>query len=305
MAADRFEYYEEIRNLLQGEGCAVEEYKEIRSGLQFNVIINGGKSLIRVYESKKGVRPDLSQIKDEEALKYISGLIASGGKTSPKTPGNSKEHEHTDPEELIGTDESGKGDYFGPLVIAGVYVNAETAGKLRAIGVADSKKLSDKQIGSMAVQIKELCPFSTIVIGNEKYNELYGKIKNLNKLLAWGHARAIENVLGRVQCDFALSDQFGDPALIKNALMDKGRNITLKQRPRAEENTAVAAASVLARNEYVLRMKQMEDSYKMEFPKGASSRVVQAAGNFVKDHGRDKLKLVAKLHFKTTEELQY
>lgn len=302
MTANKYQYYDEIKQVLENASCTVEEYREINSGLQFNVTIEGSKSLIRVYESKKGIRADLSQIKDEKSLVYISKCIRGSIDFNHEVKEVVKSA-NRDPDELIGTDESGKGDYFGPLVIAGVYVNLETGRQLKEIGVDDSKKLSDKQIASMALKIKELCPFSIVTIGNEKYNELYMKIKNLNRLLAWGHARAIENVLARVDCGYALSDQFGDPELIKNALMDKGKNIKLQQRPRAEENIAVAAASILARNEYVTRLKQLGDIFEMEFPKGASSTVISAAGEFVKRHGREKLSNAAKLHFKTTEQI--
>ena len=119
----------------------------------------------------------------------------------------------------IGTDESGKGDFFGPLVIAGVMVNEENAERFLALGIKDSKKLSDKRMLSMAVEIKKHAPHSIIAISNPKYNELYNNMKNLNKLLAWGHARAIENILEHNSCEYALSDKFGDESLIKSALI--------------------------------------------------------------------------------------
>jgi len=100
--------------------------------------------------------------------------------------------------ERIGIDESGKGDYFGPLVIAAVFVDATTQGELKLMGVRDSKKLSDGRILELAPDIKTICPHSVIAIGPQKYNELYAKIKNLNRLLAWGHAKALETLLERV-----------------------------------------------------------------------------------------------------------
>ncbi|TES52134.1 ribonuclease HIII [Halalkalibacterium halodurans] len=164
-------------------------------------------------------------------------------------------------EEIIGTDESGKGDYFGPLVVAGVFVNSETYRKLKNMGVMDSKKLGDDQIKFLAGEIKKICPYSLVVIGNEKYNELYERIENLNKLLAWGHARTIENILQTVSCNFALSDKFGDEKFIKKALLEKGKEITLFQRTKAESNIAVAAASILARDEFVNRLHRLSIKY--------------------------------------------
>ncbi|MBX3330169.1 MAG: ribonuclease HIII [Nitrospira sp.] len=204
--------------------------------------------------------------------------------------------------ERIGIDESGKGDYFGPLVIAAVFVDATTQGELKLMEVRDSKKLSDGRILEMAPDIKTICPHSIIAIGPQKYNELYAKIKNLNRLLAWGHAKALENLLERgVTCERAISDQFGDERLILNALQENGRKIVLEQRTKAESDLAVAAASVLARAEFLLRLKRLSDEVGTTLPKGASPAVELAAKMIIKKHGKERLGSVAKLHFKTTQ----
>lgn len=203
--------------------------------------------------------------------------------------------------ERIGIDESGKGDYFGPLVIAAVFVDATTQGELKLMQVRDSKKISDGRILEMAPDIKTICPHSVIAIGPRKYNELYAKIKNLNRLLAWGHAKALENLLERVPCERAISDQFGDERLILNALQDKGRTIVLEQRTKAESDLAVAAASILARAEFLLRLKRLSNEVGTTLPKGASPTVELAARMIIKKHGQDRLGDVAKLHFKTTQ----
>ncbi len=203
--------------------------------------------------------------------------------------------------ERIGIDESGKGDYFGPLVIAAVFVDATTQGELKLMGVRDSKKLSDGRILALAPDIKTICPHSIIAIGPQKYNELYAKIKNLNRLLAWGHAKALENLLERgVTCERAISDQFGDARLILNVLQEKGRKIVLEQRTKAESDLAVAAASILARAEFLLRLKRLSGEVGTTLPKGASPAVELAAKMIIKKHGRERLDSVAKLHFKTT-----
>jgi ribonuclease HIII len=204
--------------------------------------------------------------------------------------------------ERIGIDESGKGDYFGPLVIAAVFVDATTQGELTLIGARDSKKLSDGRVLEMAPDIKTICPHSVIAIGPQKYNELYAKIRNLNRLLAWGHAKALENLLERgVTCDRAISDQFGDERLILNALQEKGRTIVLEQRTKAESDLAVAAASILARAEFLIRLKRLSAEVGTALPKGASPTVELAAKMIIKKHGRERLESVAKLHFKTTQ----
>ncbi|TAJ09441.1 MAG: ribonuclease HIII [Nitrospirae bacterium] len=201
----------------------------------------------------------------------------------------------------IGIDESGKGDYFGPLVIAAVHVTPELEPDLRLMEVRDSKRISDGRILEMAPDIKLVCRHSIVAIGPERYNELYKKIKNLNRLLAWGHARALENLLEQVPCELAIADQFGDERFVLNALQEKGKRIRLIQRTKAESDLAVAAASILARAEFLLRLKRLSDEIGLALPKGASPQVELAGRMIVKKHGVERLGTVAKLHFRTTQ----
>lgn len=207
-------------------------------------------------------------------------------------------------EKYIGTDESGKGDFFGPLVVAGVQVDNNNKQKFIDLGIKDSKKLDDKKILLLANQIKANSVHSVVVMTPTKYNELYNKFNNLNKLLAWGHARAIENILEKSPCNYALADKFGDESLIKNALMQKGKNIILNQMVRAEADIAVAAASVLARAEFVKRMQDLENKYELPLSKGASAKVVEQAKDFIQTYTFERLNEVAKMHFKTVNELK-
>ncbi len=303
-AKDKYDYYEYLKAAFEKNGTEVSPFGEINYGLQFNIVLNERKCLIRIYESKKtGVRCDLSQVKEVESLRLIESVTQTGSlKADHKDIMAASKSEDLEIE-LIGTDESGKGDYFGPLVIAGVYANADMKKKLKEIGAADSKTLTDTKIQKLAEEIIKVCQYDLVTIDNKKYNEMYSEIKNLNKLLAWGHARVIEDLLELVDCSNVLSDQFGNPDLIKNALMEKGRRVNLEQRPRAEENVVVAAASILARNEYVKAMNLLSEEYGMELPKGGSSMVVEAAREFVLAHGKEKLLNVAKLHFVITEKI--
>lgn len=203
----------------------------------------------------------------------------------------------------IGTDESGKGDFFGPLVVAGVMVTEKNRAIFEELGIKDSKTLKDDQMIKMAVQIQKHSVYSVVSISNAKYNELYAKFKNLNKLLAWGHARVIENILEKEPCEYVLSDKFGDESLIKNALINKGKTITLEQRVRAESDIAVAAASVLARATFVQKMKSMENFYGCRFPKGCNNIVKTASKEFIAKYGKERLIEVCKAHFKTYNEI--
>jgi ribonuclease HIII len=210
-------------------------------------------------------------------------------------------------ETRIGTDEAGKGDYFGPLVIAGVLANENQIKIFAELGVKDSKNLSDSSIRDYAKKIKDFLgkdQFSIIAIKPAKYNQLHESMKNVNRILAWGHARAIENLLEKnTDCNLAIADQFGDQSFIEDALMKHGRNIKIIQTPKAERELSVAAASILARNEFVRAMELMGKNYGMSFPKGATI-VIAAAEKFVGKFGSNELNEVAKIHFKTTKQIQ-
>jgi ribonuclease HIII len=207
----------------------------------------------------------------------------------------------------IGVDESGKGDFFGPLVIAAVYVTTPLVKVFRELGIKDSKRItSDAKARELARAIRERVgdKVSVIAIGPRKYNELYHKIRNVNRLLAWGHARTIENVLQVVpDCPRALSDQFGDKKLIEKALLQRGKAIKLDQRHKAESDMAVAAASILARDRFLLAMSELSQRYGVKIPKGASEQVKNCAIQLVKDKGPAVLLDAVKCHFKTTDEV--
>jgi ribonuclease HIII len=213
----------------------------------------------------------------------------------------------------MGVDESGKGDFFGPLCVAGVYVNASVIKAWEDQGVRDSKNISsDKKIMELARMIRETpgCVSSVVPIGNDAYNRLYAKMGSVNTLLAWGHARVIENLMGQSAAMNpapvrAISDQFAhDKETVGRALMKLGRSIELVQRHKAEEDIAVAAASIMARNEFVVRMAALEKQYGLKLPKGASSAVDAAAKDFLERYGVENLPKVAKMHFRTALRAQ-
>ncbi len=213
----------------------------------------------------------------------------------------------------IGVDESGKGDFFGPLCVAGVYVNADVINAWKDAGVRDSKNISsDKKIADLAEVIQNTpgCITSVVPIGNEAYNRLYTKMRSVNTLLAWGHARVIENLMGQRQRMNpppvrAISDQFASSKdVVAKALMNLGREIELVQRHKAESDLAVAAASILARNEFVTRLANLEKQFGMKFPKGASAAVDAAAKAFVEKYGAERMLQVSKMHFRTALRAQ-
>jgi len=213
----------------------------------------------------------------------------------------------------FGVDESGKGDFFGPLCVAGVYVNETVIKAWADAGVRDSKNISsDKRIRELAELIRETpgCVTAVVPIGNEAYNRLYKTMRSVNAMLAWGHARVIENLMGQKHRMNpppvrAISDQFASSKeVVAKALMSLGRELELVQKHKAEEDIAVAAASILARHEFVSRLAALEKQFEIKLPKGASAAVDAAAKEFIERHGVEKLPAVSKMHFRTALRAQ-
>jgi ribonuclease HIII len=203
----------------------------------------------------------------------------------------------------IGVDEAGKGDFFGPLCIAGVQADEAGIKKLLEMGVKDSKKIGDKNILILASKIRPAFAHSIIRIFPIKYNELYSSFKNLNKLLAWGHSTAIGELVEKTGCQEALIDQFTSEPLVENALKKKNLAIKLTQRPRAEEDPVVAAASILARAAFVEGIDTLSKEVGFELPKGASDKVIEAGRKLINKLGSENLDKFAKLHFKTYNDI--
>ena len=207
----------------------------------------------------------------------------------------------------IGVDESGKGDFFGPLVIAGCYTEPESTRVLMEAGIMDSKRItSDARIRELSRVIRSTrgAAFSSITLAPEKYNALYKKFGNLNRMLGWGHAKVIEHLLDqRPDCPRALSDKFADASLIRRAFSEKGKAIKLEARTKAESDVAVAAASILARERFIDWLRAAGNDIGTELQRGVSPAVKTTARELVVKHGPDVLMRVAKVHFKTAHEI--
>jgi ribonuclease HIII len=207
----------------------------------------------------------------------------------------------------FGIDESGKGDFFGPLVIAGAYVDRDSARTLIDAGVQDSKRIgSDARIHQLAKIIRQTIGngVDVVSIGPERYNDLYVKFGNLNSLLGWGHARVIENLLAkRPDCPRALSDKFADAKVIQKALLQHGRAIQLDQRTKAESDVAVAAASILAREAFIDWLDRKGKAIGVRLQRGVSGGVKETARKAVETNGSEILRQIAKVHFRTAHEV--
>ncbi len=254
--------------------------------------------VVSLYESGKVSIAGRDRPLEREVRWYLEKLGAKGEKVPEKL-------ECLKGRLRIGTDEAGKGDFFGPLVVAAVVLGPEAEERMNALGVRDSKRLSDRRVGGMAPLVKRAAGagyWEVLRVDPPKYNRLFERMGNLNAMLAWAHARLIGNALAaRPDCRLAVVDEFSARSLLR-ALGERGRDIEVVQSFGGERDMAVAAASVLARAAFLDGMAAMGGEYGMDFPKGASA-VEGAAREFVRARGEERLGLVAKLHFKTTQKV--
>jgi ribonuclease HIII len=294
---------------------AVTENTDPNQLWRMQLLRGRSRSFVTLYKTGTctihGTAPawDLAHELAGRVLRTVGGLPSA---TSPKSTPASAVATNQNVEPHIGTDEAGKGDYFGPLVSAAVYVDAESAETLRKMGVRDSKTLSDRRIRELSEQIRKMpdVKFAVTAINPRKFNELYETFrregKNLNSLLAWGHGRSIGTLLSlppneRVHANYVLVDQFADKHYIEERTRKAG--IPVHQRPKAEEDIAVAAASVLARDGFVRWLERMSQRTQITLPKGASPQVIEAGKQFVRKWGARWLGEVAKLNFRTTDQV--
>jgi len=267
----------------------------------YEIIVNSKNEQIKfqVYFGNKGIKKVLQGNHELKIYKELEEILF-GKKIFESDP-----NEELSFKEYAGTDESGKGDYFGPLVVAAVYINSKTKNELEKIGVKDSKLISDDTIKILESKIKRIVAgnFEVIQINPEKYNHLYESFKNLNKIMAWAHSKAIENLLLNVKCSNVISDKFGNEKLIKDELKKKNIEVNLYQTTKGERFTAVAAASILARAKVVdwFNIKSREAGF--DIPKGGGQLVTLAAKRVYDQFDNKYLMKMIKFHFKNSKSI--
>jgi len=261
------------------------------------VTISNVKLKIQVYFGKKGIKTVIQGDSNSNEYKRIQNIIFD------QTSLGFIQIKINEPEEYIGSDECGKGDFFGPLITAAVYVNKEIQQQLKDAGVRDSKDLKEPQISLLAKKIKSLVgdKYEVIKINPAKYNQLYDKFKNLNKLLNWAHSKAVDSLLSKTNCSTVITDKFSnrDLTITNNS---NHSDVNFIQETRAEKYTAVAAASILARNEFNNWFDQQK-KIGFDFPKGASEAVTEAASKLLKKIPDNDISNFVKIHFKTFNKI--
>ena len=301
MKKELVEIVEKILDKTQKIGFLLINEKEINYGVQLTFFKNNVEIKLNIYHSeKKGYSMVFGQSKDSPEKQMLQSVI-----NYAKAPSVKPEHSHN---LWLGTDESGKGDFFGALCTAGFVSDKKIARELIQKGITDSKKLSDKQIVTYAEFIYKRYKnnIATIVLMPAKYNELYQKFvlqkKKLNQLLAWMHGRIIVDLHKKHNFDAAIVDKFADKRVITSSLKELN-NIKIITRVRAESDPAVAAASIIARYHFLRSLKILKNKFNITFPKGASNIVVATAKDFSKKFGKSELNEVAKIHFKTYDKI--
>lgn len=261
-----------------------------------------------------------------EALKlnisaYTSGKVVLAGKGTEDFVSNTLESEVTGAPKLgydevlhpdwfeshAGLDESGKGDFFGPVIAATVIADREAIAMWRDAGAQDSKKMTESKILELDRLIRSTrgAVVKTCFCGMLKYNELMARPRaNLNALLAWEHATALKLALDDKMVPWGLLDQFTEQPLVQRELQKKGvENFDLRMRTKAEEDPVVAAASVVARAEFVRQMHALSQRFGEKLQKGAGPLVKKQAHEIIAKFGVRALGDFAKLHFRTAYEV--
>lgn len=290
---------EKLSHLLQNEGFSISSM--VKKLYNYEIVVNRGKdeTKILVYFGKKGIKKVLQGNEQSDLFKKLKKIVFGSELFD-------QDDELTvDFESYIGTDESGKGDYFGPLVVASVYVDKKSKMELEKLGVKDSKLLTDSMILSFEKKIKNIVDdhYDVVMISPEKYNQLYESFGNLNKLLGWAHSKTMENLAQRVKCKNVITDKFGDEKIIKNELAKKKLELNLYQTPKAERFIGVAAASILARAKVIQWFRFKEKELGINLLKGTNSKVENIARQILKNSNDNYLRKLIKFHFKNSKNI--
>ncbi len=287
-----------LKKLVSSTNLSTDEIILKQYNYEFNATFNKSTVKVLVYFGKKGVKTIIQGDEKSDLYKKARDIISDELMLELVDPGLKE------PEEYIGTDECGKGDFFGPLVVAAVFVNAHTKKNLLGIGVKDSKDLSDYQINLLAKEIKKIAAdnFTVVSINPKKYNEVYERFGNLNSLLNWAHSKALSNLFDKVDSKTVITDKFSNKDLDISSL-SKHSDVEFIQETKAERYVGVAAASIIARESF-LDWFENKERIGLNLPKGSSIETEVFAKKLLNSIGKEKLNELAKLHFKTYKKIK-
>ncbi|HNQ44079.1 MAG TPA: ribonuclease HIII [Candidatus Cloacimonadota bacterium] len=294
-------YLSHIMPLFMQRGISILEQRTIDYGVQLRLSRPPDKAVVNIYHSaRRGLSTVVGASQASPLKTELESLLL--GEITPAV-----ELDMHNWQSWIGSDECGKGDYFGPLIVTAFYLRREQAPQLKAMGVCDSKALRDESLLKIAPKLYSSFPgqFSSLILKPTKYNELISRFQNqklnLNDLMAWAHATVIGELIDKIpHVEGVLIDQFSKAQKVKARLAPKYPKLNILERTQAERDLAVAAASILSRYQFVTIRREMDEFYQMELPLGASNTVIKAGKAFASKYGKARLGEVAKLHFKTS-----
>lgn len=309
-----------FQELAASSGWRIVAEKEIQHGYQIVVTDGITRNNVDIFPSGKiMVQGKVGSLRDEILTWRAGGKNSSEYMTVPETQpalieiaeilpvkilSAAKEktvEEHMTDFARVVISVAGKDDYFGPLVVSAIYIDAWIEAQLVMIGVRDT--LSDEQTILAAQKIRDIAPFAVVTIGNKNYNEAFAKIRDADKLLAWSYARVIEQICEKTPCHSVVASNFGDETIIQNVLTKKNQRVTLQQSPDPNE-IGVAAASLLARAEFLRRLAQLSTQVGITLPEGASNTSINIVEReIVAKNGQSVLSEIAKLHVKAHEKI--
>lgn len=286
-----------LKNQLQNEGFIADE--PTKKQYNFEVNISRGKEKIKlmVYFGKKGIKTVLQGNPNSEFYRQIDSLL--------NFTLNFQSEELSEPESYIGSDESGKGDFFGPLVVSAFALDYTTREKLKELNIKDSKEIFDYEIRKTASELTKRFKdrIAIVEIHPKKYNELYNSFKNLNSILIWAHSKAIEELQKKFHYTHIVIDKFCSEDLIRTELNKKINDYELILTEKAERFTGVAAASIIARSRVISWFRNKSAELKIELPLGASEKVNDVASHIKNKFGNEVLTELIKLHFKNFKNI--
>ncbi len=275
--------------------------KAIPYGVALHFVKGSEKNNLNVYFSqKKGVSFVLGGQKTTELSAILQDICGLSRESSAGSHDWSK---------WLGTDESGKGDFFGPLVIAGFVVEKAMLPYLREIGVDDCKKLEDGKILKIAKILYNEYPNNCKVFGvaPKNYNRIYQQFRDkgqkLNQMMIWLHTKAVLDLQKQIDFEGAVIDKFASVRALDTYAPAEFKKISCIFREKAEDDPAVAAASILARAEFLRQMDYLSSKCGFTLHKGASALVKKDAKKFISKFSSDKLPFICKTHFKTYAEI--
>lgn len=286
-----------LKNQLQSEGFIVDEPTKKQYNFEVNISRGKDKIKLMVYFGKKGIKTVLQGNPNSEFYKQLDSQL--------NLKLNFHSEELSEPESYIGSDESGKGDFFGPLVVSAFAIDDATKERLKFLNIKDSKEIFDYEIRKTATELTKRFSdrIAIVKIHPKKYNELYDSFKNLNSILIWAHIKAIEELQRKFHYNHIVIDKFCAEDLIRTELNKKINNYDLILTENAERFTGVAAASIIARSRVLSWFKKKSAELKIELPLGASEKVNDVASHIKNKFGNDVLTELVKLQFKNFKNI--